>query len=178
MNTNRSQAIFIMLACLVALTCASFAAARASEKDETLGICRQLFNAAVDEKQNLFEVNAFYVLQAKFDNRGRLQELAVEPKYFFEESHPGWEEPENFAYLSEAEYQMLLARLDIVKTKGELVKPESGTSVVTNLTAHHSEVYEHAVLEWGEIVDLRRPEDAPLEIRFFRLKYLKQKSES
>lgn len=176
MNTKRAKTVFIALATLVVLSCASSALARVSEKDATLQICRQLFNAAVDEKQNLFEVNAFYVLQVKFDERGRLEELAVEPKYFFEESHPEWEEPVNFAYLSEVEYKTLVALLDTVKPKGVLKKQGAGSSFITNLTAHHKDIYEHAVLQWGEIVDLRRPENAPLQVRFFRLKYRTPKS--
>ncbi len=175
-NRKRIKVIFLALMFLTCFVDVSTACARSAEKETTLRICRQLFSAAIDEKQNLFEVNPFYVLQVKFDTRGRLEELAVEPKYFFGESHPEWEEPVNFAYLSKGEYEVLLALLDSVKPKGVLVKPKSGSVVVTNLTAHYKKVYAHAVLEWGEIVDLRRPEDAPLEIRFFRVKYPKTKS--
>jgi hypothetical protein len=175
MKLKRATIIFVVLIVLSTFVGASSASARSSEKETTLRICRQLFNAAVDEKQNLFEVNPFYVLQVKFNHRGRLEELAVEPKHFFAESHPEWEEPVNFTYLSLMEYEVLVALLDSVRPKGVLVKPKSGSAVITNLTAHYKKVYAHAVLEWGEIVDLRRAEDAPLEIRFFRVKYPKDK---
>jgi hypothetical protein len=176
MNLKRTKIFVVALACLAALVCASPTYGKVSEKESILQICNQLFGAPLDTKQNLFEINPFYVLQVKFDNRGGLRQLAVEPKYFFEESHPEWEEPDNFTNLTKAEYENLLARLDSVKSKGALMKPASGISVVTNMTAWHKAVYQYAVLEWGEVVDLRRGENAPLEVRWLRLNYSKARS--
>jgi hypothetical protein len=173
MNTKRTKIAILTLACLTTLLCTSSAPAKDSEKESVLRICNQLFGTPVDEKQNVFEVNQFYVLQAKFDKRGKLEKLAVEPKYFFGESHPEWEYPDDFTYLSQVEYENLLARLDGIKAKGALRKPDSGGSVVTNLTSWHKAFYENAVLEWGEVVDLRRGENAPLAIKWIRLNYLK-----
>lgn len=149
--------------------------AKASEQDSIMRICSQLFGAPVDTKHTLFEVNEFYVLRVRFDNRGKLEQLAVEPKYFFEESHPAWKEPDNFTNLTKVEYEKLLGRLDSVKPKGALRKPASGISVVTNMTAWHKAVYENAVLEWGEVADLRRGDNAPTEIRWLRLNYTEAK---
>ena len=170
---KRTKSFAVVLACLAALVCAPSTYGEASEKESVLRACRHLFGEPIDTKQNLFQVNRFYVLRAKFDNRGRLELLAVEPKYYFEESHPEWREPGNFANLTKAEYENLLARLDSVRPKGRLIKPASGISVVTNMTAWHQAVYKHAVLEWGEVVDLRREENAPLEVRWIRLHYRK-----
>jgi hypothetical protein len=63
-----------------------------------------------------------------------------------------------------------------VKPKGALREPDAGGGVVTNMTSWHKAVYEHAVLEWGEVVDLRRGEYAPLAIKWVRLNYQEVKS--
>jgi hypothetical protein len=171
MNTKLSKNLLVMLSCIAYLLLPVSAYAKRSEKESILRICNQLFSSPIDTKQHLFEVNQFYVLRVKFNNRDRLEQLAVEPKYFFEESHPDWREPDNFTNLTKADYDDSLARLDRVKSKGALIKPASGISVVTNMTAWHKAIYKHAVLEWGEVVDLRRGENAPLEIRWLRLNY-------
>ena len=129
-----------------------------------------MFGAPVDQKLNLFEVNRFYVLRVQFDKREQLNELAVEPKYFFEQSHPEWEEPRDFAFLSKAEYESLLLRLDKIRPRGQLVKA-SLVGFVTNMTLPHKDVYQNAVLQWGELIDLRRGEDAPLQVRWFRVQF-------
>lgn len=174
MNLKRTEIFIMLLACTLA--CASSAYSEASEKGSVLQICNQLFRAPVDAEQNLFEVNKFYVLRVKFDNRGKLEELAVEPKYFFEESHPEWEEPDDFTHLSQSEFDSLLMRLDAVKPKGALIKPDSISPAVTNMTAWHTAIYEYAELKWGEVVDLRRGESAPLAVRWIKLNYLRPRS--
>jgi hypothetical protein len=175
MITKRIRIVLVMLILPASLIAASSIAANPSEKDEILRICNQMFGAPVDAGQNLFEVDQFHVLRVKFNNRGRLEQLAVEPKYYFEESHPEWKEPDNFANLTKSEYENLLARLDNVKPKGALIKPAPSGAAVTNMTAWYKAVYENAVLEWGEVVDLRRGENAPVEIRWLRLTYQKPK---
>lgn len=175
MITKRIQKVFVVLIPLASIIAASSVSANPSEKDEILRICNQMFGVPADAKQNLFEVDQFHVLRVKFNNRGRLEQLAVEPKYYFEESHPEWKEPDNFANLTKSEYENLLARLDSVKSKGALIKPSSSGSAVTNMTAWYKAIYENAVLEWGEVVDLRRGENAPLEVRWLRLTYQRSK---
>ena len=175
MITKRIRIVLMMPILLASLIITSSISAKPSEKDQILRICNQMFGAPVDEGQNLFEVDQFHVLRVKFNNRGRLEQLAVEPKYYFEESHPEWKEPDNFANLTKSEYENLLVRLDSVNPKGTLIKPAPGGAVVTNMTAWYKAVYENAVLEWGEVVDLRGGENAPLEIRWLRLTYQKSK---
>jgi hypothetical protein len=175
MKVTRILFILVALACFTAF-CFVSVKGKASVKDEVLRACAQLFGKPVDEKQNLFEVNRFYVLRVAFDKHDNLELLAVEPKYYFEDSHPDWKEPDDFAYLSKVEYDNLLAQLDLIKPKGKLVKPASGISSVTNLTAWHTEIYEHGSLTWGELVDLRRGDNAPYEVRWLRLNYGRQKS--
>lgn len=173
MKSKRVTVVISALACLASLACAPPARARDADKESVLRTCERLFGAPVDEKQNFFEVNQFYVLRVKFDEGGRLEQLAVEPKYFFEESRPEWEYPSDFRDLSQGEYESLLERLDGVRPKGALRKADAGGGVVTNMTSRHKAVYENAVLEWGEVVDLRRGEFAPLAIKWVRLNYQK-----
>jgi hypothetical protein len=161
----------MFLASVVVFISLSSSIAKVSEKESVLQECNDLFGPAVDSKQNLFNVNEFYVLSAKFDVGGKLVELAVQPRYFFDQSHPDWTEPEKFSFLSKSDYENLLVRPDRIRPKGRLLKGSSALSYVTNMTAHHTEIYEHAALVWGELVDLRRGENVPLQVRWVRLNF-------
>jgi hypothetical protein len=44
---------------------------------------------------------------------------------------------------------------------------------VTNLTHFRKDEYENAVLEWGELMDVRRRPDAPVLVRWIGLKFTK-----
>lgn len=176
MKLKRANLILKALAYFVTLFCFATINATASEKDEVLRVCGQLFGKPVDEKLSLFEVNRFYVLRAAFGKRNKLEQLAIEPKYYFEETHSDWEEPDDFTYLSKIEYENLLAQAEKIKPKGALIKPASGIGVVTNMTAWHTEIYENASLTWGQLVDIRLSEDAPYQVRWLRLNYGKRKS--
>jgi hypothetical protein len=169
MDTKRARIILVTLACLTALSCFSSAQAKTSEKEAILFTCSQLFGAPVDKSLNLFEVNQAFALRVKFSKQGRLEEFAVEPKYFFNQTHPEWKEPHSFPYLSHSEYRDLVARLDSVRPKGGLREAKSGMAVVTNSTAHYKEIYERAALEWGELAD-------GVGIRFFKVRYQKAKA--
>ncbi|HMJ08191.1 MAG TPA: hypothetical protein VK468_04255 [Pyrinomonadaceae bacterium] len=129
------------------------------------------FQRVPDQNKILFEVNRFYVLRAEFNKHGSLIELAVEPKYYFEADHPDWKEQDDFTDLSQSEYLALLARLDRTKDRGKLIRLANTISSVTNMTAWYTERYENASLTWGQVVDLRKGDDHPNEVRWFRLKY-------
>ena len=169
--------LLIILVCLASSFRWAPIEAGTSDKDRIMSICNQVFGKLIDEKQNLFEINVFYVLRANFDKRNHIEEFAVEPKYFFEESHPEWEEPDNFKYLSMDEYEKWLKEIDAIIPKGKLIKPAAAISFVTNLTAWHTEIYEKAALTWSELVDLRRGENAPYEIKWFKLNYGKHREQ-
>jgi hypothetical protein len=164
-----------LVLCLLLLPAAAGAAA---DREAALRRCRGQFGAAVDEERNLFEVNRWYVLEVKFDKRGRLSELNVVPKYFFEEAHPEWKEPEApnlegywARYLTRYDYEKLLQRFDRIAPKGGLLK-KGWPAVVTNMTAPYTDFYERAVLTHGEVVDLRRGDYVPTLFRYVRLRYL------
>jgi hypothetical protein len=157
------------LAILICLIIPPILAADVSEKEAVLKACANQFGESIDVRQNLFSVNRFYVLRASFNGRGKLAELAIEPRYFFEQSHPEWSEPADFTCLAKSEYDHLLVLLDRIRPKGRLVKGRESISYVTNMTARHTERYEHATLIWGEVVDSRLGDNPPLKVRWLRL---------
>jgi hypothetical protein len=149
----------------LALCLAAAAQARASEKESVLRACEREFGAALDAKQNLFEVNDSFVLQAKFDARGSLDVLSVMPKYFFEETHPEWTEPHHWPLLDRSEFAAVLARIDSVRPRGRWVKSVADP-FVTNMTFYHTEEYENAVVRHGDYgVDFK-------DVRFVRVYFM------
>jgi hypothetical protein len=144
----------------------------ASERDEVLEKSRLTFGEPVDLSENLYEINRFYVFQPIFDAQNKVEELKVIPKYYFEDSHPEWEEPKDFIYLTVAEYQELLEKLDKIKSKGALVE-KGNISVATNATAWFTDKYKNAAVTRGQIVDLRLPDDAPIEIKWIKVQFKK-----
>lgn len=140
---------------LVVLSLCLFAAsqARASEKETVLRACEREFGAAIDAKQNLFEVNAAFVLRPRFDARGALLTMSVTPKYFFEETHPEWTEPEHWPLLNLSERIAVLARIDSIRPRGRRLW-SNNISVVTNMTRYSTDEYEQAFIERGDYGDL------------------------
>lgn len=136
--------------CLVA----AGAQALASEKESVLRACVREFGAALDARENLFEVNASFVLQAKFDARGALDMITVSPKYFFEETHPEWTEPHHWPLLSRSEFADVLAHVDSIRPRGRWVWSSGDTSVVTNMTHRFMDEYENAFVERGDYADI------------------------
>ncbi len=165
MNT---KVLLFVLALFAVLPYSLTGSARSPEKVKILAACEREFGPPVDETQNLFALNEAFVLQAKFDRRGALTEFAVQPKYFFDETHPEWEEPRSFPLLSRAEFTDLVRRLDALKQKGRLTRPANIASVITNSTGYFTETYQHALLKWGE-VGIRG--EAGNGIRFFTVRY-------
>lgn len=139
----------LRLVALALCLAASAAQARASEKESVLRACEREFGAAVDARENLFEVNASFVLQAKFDARGALDVLSVTPKYFFEETHPEWTEPHQWPLLNRSEFAAVLSRVDSVRPRGRWLWSNEG-SAVTNMTQYFMDAYENAFVEHGD----------------------------
>jgi hypothetical protein len=167
---NRTKLLSAFVICLAAVL-PVLPKPHQSEAARVLGICTKLYGPCVDIQRQLFAINEFYVLGLRFNPRGRLVELDVSPKYFFEEAHPDWTEPDNFAYLSKSQYAEIVRQIDAIKSLGALIKGSEKISVVTNMTAPHRETYRAAQLEWGEIIDLRRGENAPLLVRWIKVHY-------
>lgn len=139
----------LTLICLLAL--AMVCSAQNIKKPAVLNSCEDVFGTSIDTKLNLFEVNEFFVLQPRFDAAADVIELSVLPKYFLQESHPEWSEPEHWPLLSSAEVQNLLARLEAVVPKGKLVAT-AADSVITNSTGYFLDRYERAYVYRGNVV--------------------------
>ncbi len=142
-----------------------------SEVNRVLRICNRLYGPAVDNKRHLFAVNEFYVMRLKFNSRGLLVQLHVSPKYFFAEARPEWAEPDNFEYLSKSQYDTVVTQIDAIKSRGARIKGSEKIPVVTNMTAPHHEIYRRATFAWGELIDLRRGDNAPLRVRWIEVHY-------
>src|ERR1044072_1905607 len=167
-----AQKLVVAFAICVAALSPALGKHRHSEVNRVLQICNRLYGPALDNKRRLFAVNEFYVFESKFNGRGRLVQLNVSPKYFFAVDHPEWAEPDNFSFLSKSQYEMVLNQIDCIKSRGPLIRGSEKISVITNMTAPHHETYRRAKLGWGELIDLRRGDNAPLMVRWITVHYL------
>jgi hypothetical protein len=167
---KRDMTNLLLTLCLV--TCFSVPvlpngeAATQADRETVLQACATVFGPPVDSQNGLFEVNRFFVLEAKFDSSGRLTQLGVLPKHWFADDHPEWEEVEDVGELTEREYESLLVQLDRVRPKGRIVQ-RAKFPIVTNSTARSRDIYKRAVLETGDVVEAQRPDDAPRAIKYF-----------
>jgi hypothetical protein len=132
--------------------------------------CRSLFGAPVGHDPLLFEVNQYYALEVVLDDHDAVRALNVVPKHWFSEAHPEWEGLDDYTQLTGPESDAMVARLDEIWPKGRLVKQDN-FAIVTNCTAPIRTVYEHAEVVTGEVVDLRRGDDAPRAIRYVEIAY-------
>jgi hypothetical protein len=155
-----------MVGCLTVPIAPNVNTATQADREIVLQACAAVFGPLIDSQNDLFEVNRFYILEAKFDESGRLVQLGVLPKHWFADDHPEWEEVDDVGELTELEYDSLLVQLEGVRPKGRIVQ-RAKFPVVTNCTARIRDRYERAVLETGDVVDARRPDDAPRAIKYF-----------
>lgn len=165
-----SMAKLLLTLCLMTFLALTIApnsnAAMQSDRETVLRACATVFGPPIDSQSSLFEINRFYVLEARFDGLGRLAQLGVLPKHWFSDNHPEWEESEDVGELTVSEYKSLLGQLESVRSKGRIVK-RAKFPVVTSTTARIRDRYERAVLETGDVVDARRAADAPRAIKYF-----------
>lgn len=166
---NSTRALALRLGALaLCLAPAAGAQARASEKETVLRACAREFGAAVDANQNLFEVNASFVLQPKFGARGALDMMSVTPKYYFEETHPEWAQPPHWPLFSRSEFAAVLARVDSVRPRGRWLWSSGDSSFVTNMTHYFTDEYENAFVERGDYADVG--------VRFVRVYFMREVS--
>ena len=115
-------------------------AQRPADSETLLQSLAAVFGPPVDSQKGLFEVNGFFVLEAKFEASGRLTQLGVLPKHWFADDHPEWQEVEDAGELTELEYESLLIKLDRVRPKGRIVQ-RAKFPIVTNSTARIRDIY-------------------------------------
>lgn len=136
-----------------------------TDRATVMQACEAVFGSPVDQERGLFEVDRDFVLEARFDDRGWLTRLIVEPKHWLSDTHPEWDETEDVCELSESRYESLLRQLDSIQPRGRLVRPDE-LPVVRGTTMERRDVYEHAVVVTGDVVDDTRPDDAPRAIKY------------
>jgi hypothetical protein len=122
-----------------------------ADRATVLKACAAEFGAPIDGKNNLFEVSRDYVLEAKFDNGGRLTQLGVLPKHWFADQHSEWDKTYDAGYFTLAEYKALLRRLERIQTKGQLTE-RARWPIVTHTVATRRDIYSSAVLVTSDSV--------------------------
>lgn len=127
-------------------------AAPPSERDTILKACEREFGPTVDGEHGLFDVDRYFLLEARFDDQGRLTQIGILPKHWFADRHPEWDESTDVGELAEGEYTSLLGRLERIRPKGKLVK-RAKHPIVGAMTATRRDEYEHAVLVTDDVVD-------------------------
>jgi len=142
-----------------------------TSREAILTQCLEHFGQRVENSPILFDINRFYVLHVEFGADDQLAKASIEPKFYYEDTHPDWEEPDKFEWLSTGQVGELLSRLDRLRPLGKLVRRHSGVVFVTNLTGPQTDEYENAAVTRGEVVDIRRPANAPVLVRYIRVQY-------
>lgn len=143
-------------------------AATGPDRESVLKACAVEFGPAIDGKNYLFQVSRYYLLEVKFDDSGRLTQLGVLPKHWFAEQHPEWNETSDAGELTWTEYSKLLWRLEDIQSKGNLVR-RAKWPVVKGTTATRRDTYARAVLATSDVIDSKRPKNAPRVIKSFVL---------
>src|SRR6185436_14167372 len=110
----------VLIAIVLTASTALAASGQRSEKQDMLRTCAREFGAPIDSAEHFFAINQDFVLQLNFNSAGLLTELVVKPKYFFNQHHPEWKEPDDVPLISWANFKALVARLDALKPKGQL----------------------------------------------------------
>lgn len=100
----------------------------------------------LDAKDTLYAFNSDFVLQPAFDSTGRLTAVRVVPKYFFEDAHPEWKEPEVMPVIRTTEYRNALERLARIAPIGVLVA-RGDVGITTNLRTRLWDRHADAMIE-------------------------------
>lgn len=121
-----------------------------ADRETVLKACAAEFGSAIDGKNNLFEVSRYYLLEAKFDNGGRLTQLGVLPKHWFADGHPEWAQARDVGELRLDEYKALVRRLERIRPKGRL-QQRARWPIVTGTVATRRDTYSSAVLATSDV---------------------------
>ena len=141
-------------------------AATKADRETVLKACAGEFGPALDGQNNLFEVSRYYVLEAKFDDSGQLTQLGVLPKHLFADKHPEWNETNDAGELTWAEYSKLLWRLEVIQSKGRLIR-RAKWPVIKGAIATRRDTYSGAVLSTSDVVNSGHRTNTPRTIKYF-----------
>jgi hypothetical protein len=124
------------------------------DKLSALKACETLFGNPIDFNSKLFKINSDFVLQVRFDT-GNLISLRIVPKYYLNDMHPEWTEPDEWPLLSKSEFQRLLNQLDNIIPRGKLVERQT-LCIVSNSTCSLLDKYKNAYMQkWQTGDDIR-----------------------
>lgn len=141
-----------------------------AQKEIVLTKCAATFGEPVDKNLNLFPVDADFVLRVDFTEKGKLKEIAIEPKYFFSDTHPEWLEPEKMPHLLSKTPRDFLSLIDSISSLGTL-KRKYRDGVITNSTNYRKECYENAVVTFADTWDWYGNSKDESKVRFIRADY-------
>lgn len=100
----------------------------------------------VDSKEDLFGAGTDYLLQPTYDARGGITEIRVVPKYFFNQTHPDWTEPNSPIFMPLASYEALLRQISAVNPLGSPTK-QGHSGITLNLRTTFWDQYERGIVE-------------------------------
>ena len=106
---------------------------------------------AVLSEVPIFELNATYAIELKFDKHCQVVWVQIAPKYVWETTIPAWSESRATPELSTSEYEDALVKINQLRLIGALVhKGDSGIFIVTNSKQHawdeHQEAFVNRVM--------------------------------
>lgn len=132
---------FLLLIVIVIISCLTISA-QTTEKERVLKECERSFGKPIDTKLSLFEINQDYVLGVEFD-RDIVAAFTVQPKYYWHNKHPEWEEADDGPTLRPAEFHDIVAKLESIKPKGKMVN-----QAFIAISCWSGNYYENAFLEF------------------------------
>jgi hypothetical protein len=100
----------------------------------------------VDSEQDLFAAGFDYLIQPTYEARGRIIEIRVVPKYFFNQTHPQWTEPTSPVVMPLTAYEALLHQIGAVKPLGDLIR-QGQVGIMLNLRTTFRDQYEKGIVE-------------------------------
>lgn len=154
-------------ACCVLLL--SLTGSGTAQKAVILKKCTATFGEAIDKNLGIFPLDHDFVVSVEFTQKGKLKQIAVEPKYFFADAHPDWLEPKEWPHLLNQTPQALVSLIDSVSSLGNL-KIKYSSPFITNSTAYRYECYENAVVTFADHWDWHGDPGAS-KVRFIRVNY-------
>ena len=123
------------------------------DKQHILRLFEETFGKSIDTTLNLYEANELFVVRPEFESNDTLFRISVVPKYWFEDQHPEWKEPDARPHLNRAGYDAVVAKINSIKPFGKVLGNDSEgvrVAVITNFTDYRHEYYENGDLEYLE----------------------------
>ena len=130
------------------LSCASLFAQPCAEeaKNKSIEGRLEMEFRLISKSDNLYEIDDGFLLRPIFNENKELISIRIAPKYFFEENHPEWSEPELPPTIPLKMYRQLLPRIQMVERFGNLVhKGRSG--ITMNVRTSFWDEYSGAIIE-------------------------------